>query len=198
MEKTQNELCSSFPEGSRKGQSQPGVVVCIGPSRAHPAGTQHQLPWEPWKRRYHTVQDQASRDGSILHPQHFNVSLIRTWNSLVKPYKISLLRSSPGINHHKRKIFPNTTQLHHPRACTQTTSTDFCLTCSPNSYPTGFPNSLSFHHFPESSNVYPTTALILAWCLPASLRSHGEKTIVVPFKATFPILDDSFPSVFLG
>lgn len=146
---------------------------------------------------------QAGMDPSFTHRISMSL-LIRKWNSIVKLYKISHLRSSPGINHHKSKIFPNTTQLHHPRAWTQTTSTDFCLTCSPNSHPTGFPKRLSFISPPLWKFKRLTYYLALGSsfyyypCLVPSCLSHGENSIVVPFKATFPILDDSFPFVFLG
>lgn len=60
----------------------------------------------PWKRRSHMpCKIRLARDGPFTPPQNVNGSLIRMWNSIVKLYKVSLLKVSHGINCHKRKIF---------------------------------------------------------------------------------------------
>lgn len=74
------------------------------------AGIQFLLPWERLAMEMEVLYSiRLARDGSFTHPQYVNISLIRLWNSIVKLYKISLLKALHGINHHDWKIFQNIT-----------------------------------------------------------------------------------------
>lgn len=185
-----------FPPG--KGQSQARLAVCISPRAMSPAraGIQCQLFWEQPAMEKETKLckiRQAGMDPSFTH----KISM-SPWSEQVKQDQ------SPQIFTWYQPSQKKDISKYHPIAPPQ------------GMYPNHFNRFLSnlfskllSHRFSQQSVFHFTTSLkVLMFillpsfnpCLMPSCLSQESwrKTTVMPFKSTFPISDDSSPSVFLG
>lgn len=155
MKKTQNQLTPPFPESSRSflegsiSTSWGRQLLCISSSsgiamRQASAGIQFLLSWERLAMEKEVLYSiRLARDGSLLtHKISMAPWLdceIALWNSTrLVSWKCYML--STTMTGRYFKISPNCITGGHVSKPLQ----QICLTYSPNSYPAGFLNSLSF------------------------------------------------------